>query len=194
MTTEAGPSDSSTRKRQRRVKQDPEFVFGNSTAAVTKIESKSVISAKQKTKPAKSTDESAVGADLYEPGDLVWSKLGSFPWWPALIVSRFSPSHASIYLRSSSTVVRPKVAYIPEHSVRLHSVQTFAQCALLDSNNQPKRQFFVYFYGKYLEYAWLSTRSLLPYAGLNSFIQHAEAAVEKVDHQVWWSYSFAFLC
>ncbi|CAF3252444.1 unnamed protein product, partial [Rotaria sp. Silwood2] len=32
-----------------------------------------------------SVDENSIGADLYEPGDIVWSKLGSFPWWPALI-------------------------------------------------------------------------------------------------------------
>jgi hypothetical protein len=51
----------------------------------------------------------------------------------------------------------------------------------LDSNNKSKRQFFVYFYGKYLEYSWLSTRSLLKYAGLTNFIQHAEAAVQQVE-------------
>jgi hypothetical protein len=34
------------------------------------------------TEPTTSTPSS----DLYEPGDIVWSKLGSFPWWPALIV------------------------------------------------------------------------------------------------------------
>ncbi|CAF5203691.1 unnamed protein product, partial [Rotaria magnacalcarata] len=43
----------------------------------------------------------------------------------------------------------------------------------------PKRLFFVYFYGKYLEYSWISTRWLLKYAGLSSFIQHAEAAVQQ---------------
>ncbi len=52
---------------------------------------------------------------------------------------------------------------------------------ILDSNNKSKRQFFVYFYGKYLEYAWLSTRSLLKYAGLTNFIENAETAVQQVD-------------
>jgi len=51
----------------------------------------------------------------------------------------------------------------------------------VDSNNKPKRLFFVYFYGKYLEYSWISTRWLLKYAGLSSFIQHAEAAVQQVN-------------
>lgn len=51
----------------------------------------------------------------------------------------------------------------------------------LDSNNKPKRVFFVYFYGKYLEYSWISTRWLLNYAGLSNFIQHAEAAVQQVS-------------
>ena len=51
----------------------------------------------------------------------------------------------------------------------------------LGSNNKPKRLFFVYFYGKYLEYSWISTRWLLKYAGLSKFIQDAEAAVQKVD-------------
>lgn len=52
---------------------------------------------------------------------------------------------------------------------------------ILDSNNKPKRLFFVYFYGKYLEYSWISTRWLLQYAGLSNFIQHAEAAVQQVE-------------
>ncbi|CAF1500323.1 unnamed protein product, partial [Rotaria sordida] len=52
---------------------------------------------------------------------------------------------------------------------------------IIDSNNKTKRQFFVYFYGKYLEYAWLSTRSLLKYAGLNNFIQNAETAVRQAS-------------
>jgi hypothetical protein len=61
MTTEQSLSG----KRQRRIKQDPQFIFDNPTA-----------------EPTTSTPSS----DLYEPGDIVWSKLGSFPWWPALIV------------------------------------------------------------------------------------------------------------
>lgn len=58
----------------------------------------------------------------------------------------------------------------------------YISCSILDSNNKPKRLFFVYFYGKYLEYSWISTRWLLKYAGLSSFIQHAEAAVQKVNY------------
>jgi hypothetical protein len=41
---------------------------------------------KNKTKPVHPIEDNSAGADLYEPGDVVWSKLGSFPWWPALIV------------------------------------------------------------------------------------------------------------
>ena len=33
--------------------------------------------------PIESVDASG---ELYEPGDIVWCKLGGFPWWPALIV------------------------------------------------------------------------------------------------------------
>ncbi len=46
---------------------------------------------------------------------------------------------------------------------------------------ETKRQYFVYFYGKYLEYAWLSTRSLINYAGLNNFIVNAESAVQQLE-------------
>jgi hypothetical protein len=54
---------SSTGKRRRWIKQDPQFIFDH---------------------PA--SEPTTTTSDLYEPGDIVWSKLGSFPWWPALIV------------------------------------------------------------------------------------------------------------
>jgi hypothetical protein len=41
---------------------------------------------KSKAKPSQSVDSADTSADLYEPGDIVWCKLGGFPWWPALIV------------------------------------------------------------------------------------------------------------
>ncbi|CAF1469373.1 unnamed protein product, partial [Rotaria sordida] len=104
---------------------------------------------KTKIESVHSIDENSTGADLYEPGDIVWSKLGSFPWWPALIYR--CHAEGGIYTKTSN------------------------------SNNKTKRQFFVYFYGKYLEYAWLSTRSLLKYAGLNTFIQNAETAVRQAS-------------
>ncbi len=64
MTTE----QPSTGKRQRRIKQDPQFIFDNPAIEPTTSHSNNT------------------NSDLYEPGDIVWSKLGSFPWWPALIV------------------------------------------------------------------------------------------------------------
>ena len=76
-------------KRVRRIKHDPAFVFGNSATLDTDTDvvpapSKPKV---KKPKPLVVEEENTIGADLYEPGDIVWSKLGSFPWWPALIVS-----------------------------------------------------------------------------------------------------------
>lgn len=53
--------------------------------------------------------------------------------------------------------------------------------SIVELQNKIQRQYFVYFYGKYLEYAWLPTSALLKYAGLDSFIQNAETAVQQVD-------------
>ncbi|CAF4355859.1 unnamed protein product, partial [Rotaria magnacalcarata] len=140
-------SESPTRKRPRRTKQDPQFVFDNATNAeadtdTTNSNKRSPI--RKKTKSLQSVDSVDTSADLYEPGDIVWCKLGGFPWWPALIYR--CVAEGGIHTKT------------------------------LNSNNKPKRLFFVYFYGKYLEYSWISTRWLLKYAGLSSFIQHAEAA------------------
>jgi hypothetical protein len=78
-------SESTPQKRQRRLKQDPQFIFENSTTDEIEPE-KIPQSNKQKSKSIQPVEENTIGADLYEPGDIVWSKLGSFPWWPALIV------------------------------------------------------------------------------------------------------------
>ncbi|UJR14907.1 hypothetical protein I4U23_001891 [Adineta vaga] len=146
MATDQSSPESTSQKRQRRLKQDPQFVFEHTTTTPTT--DPIPIVKKQKTKSVSITNEDTSDANLYQPGDVVWSKLGSFPWWPALIYR--SDADGGTHTRT------------------------------LNSNNKSKRQFFVYFYGKYLEYAWLSTRSLLKYAGLNDFIQHAEAAVQQV--------------
>ena len=83
-------SESPTRKRQRRSKQDPQFVFDGSAAEQNDSESKSTKQSPSKTKPKplRTVESLDSAADLYEPGDIVWCKLGSFPWWPALIVRR----------------------------------------------------------------------------------------------------------
>ncbi|CAF0872258.1 unnamed protein product [Adineta ricciae] len=143
MTTDLTSPESTSQKRLRRTKQDPQFIFEH----ISKTVDSTPVVNKQKPKSVISTNDTVPGADLYEPGDVVWSKLGSFPWWPALIYR--SNGEGGSHTRT------------------------------LNSNNKPKRQFFVYFYGKYLEYAWLSTRSLLKYSGLNDFIENAEAAVQK---------------
>lgn len=165
MTTEQSPSGKSSRtflyshvfplestpqKRQRRIKQDPEYIFENSTTDETPSTS---INKPSKLKSGHSVDENTNDIDLYKPGEIVWSKLGSFPWWPALIFR--CDAEGGIYKRT-----------------------------LNKTNSKSKQQYFVYFYGKYLEYAWLSTRSLLKYAGLNDFIQNAEQAVQQVDRFV----------
>jgi hypothetical protein len=77
--------ESTPQKRQRRLKQDPQFIFEHSTTDETEPEKIPQLN-KQKPKSIQSVEENTIGADLYEPGDIVWSKLGSFPWWPALIV------------------------------------------------------------------------------------------------------------
>ncbi|CAM4951228.1 unnamed protein product [Rotaria socialis] len=143
-------SESPTRKRPRRTKQDPQFAFDKAAHAETDMDttnSNKRSPIRKKTKSLQSVDSVDTSADLYEPGDIVWCKLGGFPWWPALI-----------YRCDAEGGIHTKT---------------------LNSNNKPKRLFFVYFYGKYLEYSWISTRWLLKYAGLSSFIQHAEAAVQQ---------------
>ncbi|CAF4052599.1 unnamed protein product [Adineta steineri] len=149
MATEQSSSESPSRKRPRRSKQDPQFIFDNPIVDETETDTSLTKrnSTKNKTKPLRSVDSPDASADLYEPGDIVWCKLGGFPWWPALI-----------YRCTTEGGIHTKT---------------------LNSNNKPKRLFFVYFYGKYLEYSWISTRWLLTYAGLSNFIQHAEAAVQQ---------------
>ncbi|CAF0834456.1 unnamed protein product [Rotaria sordida] len=147
-------SESPSRKRPRRSKQEPQHIIDNSTTEETEMDTTSTnsnkrSSIKKKTKPLHSVDSIDTSADLYEPGDIVWCKLGGFPWWPALI-----------YRCNAEGGIHTKT---------------------LNSNNKPKRLFFVYFYGKYLEYSWISTRWLLKYAGLSNFIQHAEAAVQQAS-------------
>ncbi|CAF1074418.1 unnamed protein product [Adineta ricciae] len=153
MATEQSSSESPTRKRPRRSKQDPQFIFDNPANDTTDMDTvipptankRTPVKTKVKTiQPVESIDASG---ELYEPGDIVWCKLGGFPWWPALI-----------YRCAAEGGIHTKT---------------------LNSNNKPKRLFFVYFYGKYLEYSWISTRWLLKYAGLSNFIQHAEAAVQQ---------------
>jgi hypothetical protein len=148
MTTEQSSTESPSRKRPRRSKQqDPQFIFDNPTSDETELDTTKRTSIKSKPKPVRAVDSADTSADLYEPGDIVWCKLGGFPWWPALICR--CDAEGGIHTKT------------------------------LNSNNKPKRLFFVYFYGKYLEYSWISTRWLLKYAGLSSFIQHAEAAVQQ---------------
>jgi len=149
MTTETTPAESTISKRPRRSKpQDPQFVFDTSTGTDESTAIPAVIPPKRTPKKAPQTIDAAdASADLYEPGDIVWCKLGGFPWWPALI-----------YRCASEGGIHTKT---------------------LNSNNKPKRLFFVYFYGQYLEYSWISTRWLLKYAGLSNFIQHAENAVQQ---------------
>ncbi|CAF4531993.1 unnamed protein product, partial [Rotaria sp. Silwood2] len=91
MTTEESStvSESTPRKRQRRLRQDPQFIFENPTTNEIEMDTTSKSnkqsSIKTTTRSVQSVDENSTGVDLYEPGDIVWSKLGSFPWWPALI-------------------------------------------------------------------------------------------------------------
>lgn len=71
----------SATKRTRRSKRDSQFVFERSTREENEISKRSKV---KSSRPAESTDNDG---ELYEPGDIVWCKLGNFPWWPALIVS-----------------------------------------------------------------------------------------------------------
>lgn len=74
-------SETNSTKRPRRSKRDPQFVFERSTREENEILKCSKV---KSSRPAESTDNDG---ELYEPGDIVWCKLGNFPWWPALIVS-----------------------------------------------------------------------------------------------------------
>ena len=83
--------ESPVRKRPRRSKQDPQFIFEKPTGddpaldATTPSPNKRSPN-KAKNKAARPVETADASADLYEPGDIVWCKLGGFPWWPALIV------------------------------------------------------------------------------------------------------------
>jgi hypothetical protein len=79
-------SESGSRKRQRRSKQDPQFIFDNAVTDETEMDTTKRSPIKPKSKPLHSVDSVDASADLYVPGDIVWCKLGSFPWWPALVV------------------------------------------------------------------------------------------------------------
>ncbi|CAF1512048.1 unnamed protein product [Adineta steineri] len=143
MATGNSTSEAAPQKRQRRSKQDSQFIFENTTV------DRALNLTKPKIKPIQPINEHTIPADIYQPGDVVWSKLGSFPWWPALIYR--CDAEGGIYTKT------------------------------FNSNSKSTRQYFVYFYGKYLEYAWLSTRSLLKFAGLDDFIQNAETAVQAAS-------------
>lgn len=56
-------------KRPHHLREDPSFIFDH------------------RPKKKKTEISPDLHAEQYEPGDLVWSKLGNFPWWPALVVS-----------------------------------------------------------------------------------------------------------
>ena len=79
-------TESPAPKRPRRSKQDPQFVFDNTSNDETKIDTTKQMPIKPKIKPVRAVEAPDASADLYEPGDIVWCKLGGFPWWPALIV------------------------------------------------------------------------------------------------------------
>ena len=74
-------SETNSSKRTRRSRQDPQFVFESPTPDETETKKRAP---KKTSRPAETTDNDG---ELYEPGDIVWCKLGNFPWWPALIVS-----------------------------------------------------------------------------------------------------------
>ncbi|CAF0871664.1 unnamed protein product [Adineta ricciae] len=46
-----------------------------------------------------------------------------------------------------------------------------------------RRAYFVYFFGPDFEYAWLQTNALMPYAGLEDFIRHAETSIQNASRR-----------
>ncbi|CAF0814428.1 unnamed protein product, partial [Didymodactylos carnosus] len=154
-------------KRQRRTKQDSDFIFDNNhrtqnnTNNTISNENGKNRSSSLSTKRQYSYDDensiinengvipSNIVPDTFEEGEIVWARLGGYPWWPALIFGCHTEN--GIYTKT------------------------------LNSGNISKRQYFVYFYGPYLEYSWIYSASLLKYAGLSSFIQHAETAVQQAS-------------
>jgi len=110
--------ESTISKRPRRSKpQDPQFVFDTSTGTDESTAIPAVIPPKRTPKKAPQTIDAAdASADLYEPGDIVWCKLGGFPWWPALIVCLFFSSiHSISNLFYFSIDVHLKEEYIRKH-------------------------------------------------------------------------------
>lgn len=87
--------ESTISKRPRRSKpQDPQFVFDNPTVVNESAANPTPTTPKRAPKKTtQSVDSTDTSGDLYEPGDIVWCKLGGFPWWPALIVG-FDSSHS----------------------------------------------------------------------------------------------------
>lgn len=116
-------SESPTRKRPRRSKQDPQFIFDNPTVDdnamdTTPSNGNKRTPIKKKTKPLVTVESADASADLYEPGDIVWCKLGGFPWWPALIVCRICFQQKKfnfIFLLFISIDVLLKAEYIQKH-------------------------------------------------------------------------------
>jgi len=115
-------SESPSRKRPRRSKQpDPQFIFDDPTTDETEIDTTPANTNKRspikpKAKSLRSVDSVDSSADLYEPGDIVWCKLGGFPWWPALIVcfNMFENNNLIFFLYISIDVML-KVEYTPKH-------------------------------------------------------------------------------
>ncbi|CAF0871218.1 unnamed protein product [Didymodactylos carnosus] len=90
----------------------------------------------------------------FENGEIVWTKLQGYPWWPALIFGCFSENGT------------PHTKLVAGRS------------------RGSKRQYFVYFYGPYFEYSWVFTASLLKYSGLDDFIRNAETAVQQATSRL----------
>jgi hypothetical protein len=63
-------AESTPQKRQRRLKQNLQFIFEHPTE--TKIDTPSA--SNNQTKPIHPIDKNPSGADLHEPGDVFWSK------------------------------------------------------------------------------------------------------------------------
>ena len=84
--------ESPLRKRQCRSKPESQSITDNLMVEETEMDT--TVGNTEKRSPVKKSAKTShnvdPSADLYEPGDIVWCKLGSFPWWPALIVCSIS--------------------------------------------------------------------------------------------------------
>ena len=81
----------------------------------------------------------------YAAGDLVWARVGSYPWWPCMISNLPQPSN------------------LKEIEADSHNTRYVKYSGVL----RPKRTFSVLFFGSAKEHAWVFESCIIDYKGEN---------------------------